>query len=216
MADNNVGIRINGQGPFDSQLDKPFDNQRSLFHIVEGQRSSYEPARSTDFELFVYGLEDLVDGVDNEKDVTEAIRIAVAKAPVPHFSINVLEQRRGNTVQKFAGTPTFQAGQIELYDWIGLNTKSILTAWQAKACQLIKKGDQQYGTGKTGVLSDYKKTATLVEYTPDGQKVRSWKMYGCWISSIDEDAFDHSNQQSERRIRATMEYDLAIPEDETP
>ena len=202
MAQETTGIKINGNGSFASQIDDPFNNLRSLYHITNGNYPSYEPARSTDFELYVYGLDDLLP----EGDAQEVIRIAVAKAPVPHFSIQAIEQRRGNTVQKFAGTPSFSEGTLELYDWIGVNTKSILMAWQAKASNLR--------TGKTGVLSDYKKRATLCEYSPDGQKIRSWTMYGCWVSAITEDDFDHSNQQSERRIRATLQYDLALPDDD--
>ena len=204
MAQETTGIKINGNGPFASQIDSPFNNPRSLYHITNGNYPSYEPARSTDFELYVYGLSDLL-GMD-ETEAQEVIRIAVAKAPIPHFTIQPLEQRRGNTVQKFAGTPSFEAGTMELYDWIGVNTKSILMKWQEKASNLR--------TGKTGVLSEYKKRATLCEYSPDGQKIRSWTMYGCWISAISEEPFDHGNQQSERRITATLQYDLALPDED--
>lgn len=196
-------IRINGTLR-DSQLDVPSNINRNMYHVTNSDagRAMYEPARSTDFELFVTGLDDLLDGVSGE-DAQEVIRFAVAKAPVPHFSIDALAQRRGNTVQKFAGTPSFSEGSLELYDWIGQDTKSILLAWQAKACNLE--------TGKTGILTDYKKDATLVEYSPDGQAIRAWDMYGCWVNAISEDDFDHSNNQSERRLRATMQYDMAMP-----
>lgn len=204
MAQETTGIKINGNGPFASQIDSPFNDPRSLYHITNGNYPSYEPARSTDFEFYVYGLSDLLGTTETEAQ--EIMRIAVAKAPVPHFSINALEQRRGNTVQKFAGTPTFEAGNLELYDWIGVNTKSILMAWQAKASNLR--------TGKTGVLSDYKKRGWLVEYSPEGQRIRSWTLYGCWVSAITEDDFDHSSQQNERRIRATLQYDLALPDED--
>ena len=196
-------IKINGTLR-DSQADVPSNLNRNMWHVTNSDagRANYEPARSTDFELFVTGLGDLIEGVSDE-NAQEVVRFAVAKAPVPHFSIDALEQRRGNTVQKFAGTPSFEAGQLEIYDWIGQGTKSILMAWQAKACNLE--------TGKTGILTDYKKDATLVEYSPDGQAIRAWDMYGVWVSAISEDDFSHADNQSERRLRATLQYDMALP-----
>lgn len=196
-------IKINGTLR-NSQVDVPSDLNRNMWHVTNSDagRADYEPARSTDFELYVTGLDNLLDDVNGET-AQDIIRFAVAKTGVPHFTIDALQQRRGNTVQKFAGTPSFDAGELELYDWIGQNTKSILMAWQAKACNLE--------TGKTGILTDYKKDATLVEYSPDGQAIRAWDMYGCWISAISEDAFSHADNQSERRLRATMQYDMALP-----
>jgi len=152
--------------------------------------------------LFVYGLSDLADGMSDE-EAQEVIRIAVASAPVPHYSINALRQRRGNSVQTFAGTPEFPEGRLELYDWIGVNTKSILMAWQKKAANLE--------TGKTGILTDYKKNAVLCEYSPDGQIIRAWDIYGCWVSSVEEQPFNHAENQTERRITATLQYDMAVP-----
>ena len=196
-------IKINGTLR-ESQANVTSDLNRNMWHVTNSDagRADYEPARSTDFELYVTGLDDLLEGV-NDQTAQEVIRFAVAKTSVPHFQIDALAQRRGNTVQKFAGTPTFNEGELELYDWIGQNTKSILMAWQAKACNLE--------TGKTGILTDYKKDATLVEYSPDGQAIRAWDMYGCWVSNITEDPFDHSTNQQERRLRATMQYDMALP-----
>jgi hypothetical protein len=197
-------IRINGEMK-ESQAAIPFENStRNMWHLTNNDegRALYEPARSTDFELFVYGLDDLVENT-NAEEAQEVIRIAVASAPVPNYSIAALQQRRGNTVQKFAGTPEFQEGQLELYDWIGVNTKSILLAWQKKASNLE--------TGKTGILTDYKKNAVLCEYSPDGQIVRAWDIYGCWVNAISEQPFSHAEPQSERRITATLQYDMAVP-----
>jgi len=197
-------IKINGTLR-ESQADIPFENStRNMWHLTNNDqgRALYEPARSTDFELFVYGLSDLVEGT-SEEEAQEVIRIAVASAPVPHYTINALRQRRGNSVQTFAGTPEFADGEIQLYDWIGVSTKSILMAWQKKAANLE--------TGKTGILTDYKKNAVLCEYSPDGQIVRAWDIYGCWISAVREDNFNHADNQAERRITATLTYDMAVP-----
>ena len=101
---------------------------------------------------------------------------------------------------KFAGKWSFDGGTIEVLDWIGANTKEILMKWQAKSGNIK--------TDKVGLASDYKKTAYLVETTPDGQRVRAFKMYGCWISGLSEDAHNYDNSDS-RAISATITYDYA-------
>lgn len=198
-------IKINGTLR-DSQIDNPSDLNINMWHVTNSDagRAEYEPARSNNFELFVTGLGNLIEGISDEQ-AQEVMRFAVAKAPHFNYSIDVLAQRRGNTVQKFAGTPSFSEGTLEIYDWIGQGTKSLLKAWQAKASNLR--------TGKTGILTDYKKDAVLVEYSPDGQIVNQTDIYGCWISNIDEDGWDHADNQTERRLRATLQYDMALPRD---
>jgi hypothetical protein len=64
-------------------------------------------------------------------------------------------------------------------------------------------------TRKGGRMKDYKKSATLIEYTQDFEQVRSWTIYGCWISNITEDNFN-KEQDGKRQIRATIVYDRAV------
>ena len=75
-------------------------------------------------------------------------------------------------------------------------------AWQALS------GNPLYQT--VGQQADYKFNASLIEYTPDyNQIVRTWKLDGCWISSIDEDAYSVDAGTGARKIRCTIEYDRA-------
>ena len=63
-------------------------------------------------------------------------------------------------------------------------------------------------TEKVGLASDYKHDAYLIELTPDYQVVRTWKLYGCWISGLSEGDFSHTDN-SLKQIDVTLEYDLA-------
>ena len=57
--------------------------------------------------------------------------------------------------------------------------------------------------------SEYKMDATLIEYTPDySEKVRVWKLDGCWISSMNEEDFSQ-DANGARRITCTIQYDRA-------
>jgi hypothetical protein len=101
---------------------------------------------------------------------------------------------------KFAGTPEFDSGSIELNDYIGAGTKDVLMAWQRKSYDVK--------TEKVGLASDYKMTAYLLEYTPDYQLVRTWKLYGCWISGLSEGGYNHESNDK-HAITATIQYDRA-------
>jgi len=163
----------------------------------------YEIQRTNNFMFYIQGLSGSFNIANNTYAATNAddvIRVSVSKASVPHFSQNPIEVKRGNNTMKFAGTPTFDAGEIELNDFIGAGTKDVLLAWQNQSYDVR--------TEKVGLASDYKRDAYLLEYTPDYQLVRTWKLMGCWISKLSEGAYDH-NSADKHSITATIEYDKA-------
>lgn len=133
-------------------------------------------------------------------NVQELIKLNVLTFDVPHFELETLQYKRGNDVVKFAGTPTFSSGSLKVDDVVGVDTKSILMAWQGLAYNVH--------TRKGGRMKDYKRDCTLIEYTQDYEQVRQWKLYGCWIKTLSEDAFDREND-GKRAITATIEYDRA-------
>lgn len=186
-------------------------NNLSAYHIST-HLNDYEAARTGFFSLIVSGLNEIPaatfkgegNPTDNEtigKQAEEYITLNVVKANVPHFSLTKLTYKRGNDVVHFAGIPEFQSGEITVDDVVGLDTKSILMAWQAQAYNVH--------TRKGGRMKDYKKTCTLIEYTQDFEQIRSWELQGCWIQDIQEDSFD-KGADNNRQIRATIVYDRAI------
>ena len=175
--------------------------------------ANYEAARSGFFSFIVSGLNNIVkstySGGDPEaaqasdrygSNTEEVIKLNVVKSSVPHFSLEVLEYRRGNEVVKFAGVPTLEAGSLTVDDVVGLDTKGILMAWQALGYDVH--------TRRGGRMVNYKRDCTLVEYTQDYQQIRQWKLYGCWISEISEDDFDKESD-GKRQVTATIQYDRA-------
>lgn len=196
-----------------SNMDR-FSEGLSATHI-SADLNHYEAARTGFFTLIVDNLDNLVKATytgehaaaANDDKITkaqESLKLNVLTADVPHFELNVLEYKRGNEIVRFAGTPTFNAGSIKIDDVVGIRTKDILMAWQGLAYNVH--------TRKGGRMWQYKRDCTLIEYTQDYEQVRSWKLYGCWISSISEDAFDREND-GKRAITATIQYDRAVMQD---
>jgi len=178
---------------------------------ISSHLEDYEAARSGFFTLFVNGLTNIPKATfsgegDPQADdklkstASDILQLNVVQAPVPHFQLEKLSYKRGNDTVTFAGVPTFSDGEITVDDVVGLNTKAILMAWQGQAYNVH--------TRKGGLMKDYKKTATLIEYTQDFKQIRSWKLYGCWIQNITEDNFN-KEQDGARKIRATIVYDRA-------
>lgn len=190
-----------------------YDASLSAQHISTNLRN-YEAARSGFFTFIVDDIDNIIradytgDRSDEDsigessriKNAQETLKLNVTSASVPHFSLEVLQYKRGNDTVKFAGTPTFDAGSISVDDVVGLDTKSILMAWQALAYDIK--------TRRGGRMVDYKKNCTLVEYTQDFEQIRSWKLYGCWISEIGDEAFDKESD-GKRKLTATIQYDRA-------
>lgn len=184
----------------------------STYHLSTGTHRAYQPAKRNFFEFIVEDLgtllkpgvdESLANNSDYINNGQEVIRLTVNKAPDLHFELNDIEIRKGNSVVHYAGTPTFSDGTIEVDDMIGIQSKAVLEAWQALAYHV------QSDTG--GRAIDYKKDATLIEYTSDHVRVRSWKLIGCWIRAISEPDYDKENDDL-ARVSATIRYDRAIPD----
>lgn len=189
----------------------------STYHLSTGVERSYQPAKGNFFEFIIEDLGDLLKpGVDenlaeDQDYITngqEAIRLTVHETTIPHFQLGTLSIRRGNSVVKYAGVPTFEAGSLVCTDMIGAQSKAILEAWKNLAYNVLTdKGGRAYTTDGRG----YKRNATLIEYTADHVRVRSWKLIGCWISDIDEPNYNMETDDI-RRVTCTLEYDRAIPE----
>lgn len=172
-----------------------FSANKELYEIQRGNNFDFIIDKSLN-NIIAYGSE-----TKTFPNAQEYIRLSVSSTSVPHFSQEVINVKRGNTDVKYAGTMTWGSGELSCYDFIGVETKDILMAWQAKS------GNPLYQT--VGQQKDYKVGGTLIEYTPDySQVVRTWKLDGVWISDIREDAFSQ-DASGARKITCTIQYDRA-------
>ena len=198
-------IRLNGVDR-DSTINSVSQVSHGAYVLADNP-NLYEIQRTNNFEFIVTDIDNIMRagaaGTESNAYITnaqEVLRISVNSAFIPHFTQQPIVVRRGNSVQKFAGVPEFQEGQLQLNDYIGADTKAALMAWQALSYNVR--------TEKVGLVSDYKKDAYLVEYTPDYQEVRRWRLHGCWISSLSEGEYNHESNEK-HNITATIQYDRA-------
>lgn len=197
-------IRI--QGNDKASTANTMENTQGTYLLAD-YPNLYEPQRSNNFEFVVTGLDNILRAGANGNEenariqnAQEVLRISMSSAFVPHFTQEVLSLNRGNDTIKFAGKISFASGTININEYIGADSVAILEAWQNLS------GNTK--TEKVGHASDYKKEAYLIEYTPDYQQVKRYKLLGCWISGLSEGEFSHDNNEL-RKCQATIEYDKA-------
>lgn len=182
------------------------------YHLADNPKL-YEPARTNNFEFIVTDIDSLLyAGLNPElqhqandyiTNGQETLRLSVVSSSVPHFTLGVIDVRRGNNTMHVAGVPTFENHTLVVNDFMGARTKSVLLAWQALAYDVK--------TEKVHRADNYKKTCYLYEYTPDNDEViRYWELVGCWISGLSEGEFSMEDN-NKKTVTATIVFDKAIP-----
>lgn len=205
------------------------DTQRLGVYHISSAMQNYEVARSNFFTFIIDDnrFRDLyLDPYTKNYPVTpqeyanpndiaggesEIVKLSVKTITVPHFSNNPIEVRRGNSIVKFADIPNWNSGNLTIQDFVGLRVKEILMAWQAlvydpytdiqgRAADWVDNNGEEH--------KGYKFDCTLAEYSPDFALIRTWKMRGCWIKSLEESNFDVEGTGG-RELTAGIEFDRA-------
>lgn len=108
--------------------------QIGSYHLADNPEL-YESQRDNNFEFIVTGIDNILrvgaepgDTSPNIENASQTLRFSVVSSSVPMFSQEVLSIRRGNSIMKFAGAPTFSDGTLVVNDYIGADTKSALMA----------------------------------------------------------------------------------------
>ena len=109
----------------------------SSYHLADDP-ALYEPSRNHAFQFVLNSKLNtlLAAGVFKEaateddyfNNVAEVIKISVSEASVPHFDLEVVSIKRGNSTVKYAGAPSWGEGSLKLDDFVGARTKDILMA----------------------------------------------------------------------------------------
>lgn len=185
------------------------NNASGAYHMTKDP-STFEPQRNNNFEVVITFNEKIKSkGIlvskagqttENIKidDAVKYIRLATATFGAPQANLDVLKVHYQNNLAKYAGKPEFSESSITFNDFIGADIERILDAWFNLAYNLEKE--------TIGSADEYKQTATLYEYSPNGDTVRSWVLEGVWLSSFNLGEFDQEGG-SVRRVTGTLQYD---------
>lgn len=174
------------------------------YHMTKDP-SRFEPQRTNNFEVVINFKKDLTSysngkpiNIISKNDASKSIRLAVANFSAPQANLNVLKVPYQNNIVKYAGKPDFPESSITFHDFIGLDVEEILSAWFELAYNLEKE--------TIGSAEDYKQSAILYEYSPDGSTVRSWNLKGVWLSSYNLGEFAQDGGDV-RKVTGALQYD---------
>lgn len=157
----------------------------------------FEPVRTNNFELLV-----TLGGDTHDTPREVSLTLSVDKFSAPKISIDTLEVHYGNNLMKYAGKAKFDDCSLTVQDYIGANVETTLFNWFKLA--------YDPNTQVIGLASEYKKSAKVVEYKPNGEYLRSWTLKGVWIKDMDLGEF--TQEGGLRKLNANLVYDYCLPD----
>ena len=182
-------------------------NKIGAYHMIGDD--SYEPQRNNNFEMHIYGLNNLFTVDDNRRIIPsvaeETLILSTVSVGEIATDVGIIEIPYGNTKVKFAGLPSFSNADIVHNDYIGKATERIIAAWHGVVFNP--------NTEKIGRATEYKKLALLIETAPDGSSAREWRLEGVWPKSVRYGNYSYDGNGTVRQITMTLAYDRAIPVD---
>ena len=133
----------------------------------------------------------------------DEISLLTQSVDLPEISTPVVELPFGNSRAKVAGQADYSDSSITIMDAITVDVEKKLLDWQKQV--------YDPKTGKMGWVNEYKRDMVIVQYGPDGTHERTWKMEGCWPTSISGGSL--SGDSSDKKvITISIAYDRAYRE----
>lgn len=175
-------------------------------HMVD-RNDLFEPQRNNNFEIQLHldGVRSpngtpLIETPGSDHYPGQSIMLSVATFDAPTINIGVIEVPYGNNQIKYAGKPSYENSRVVVNDFIGLDIERILSNWH----DCVFDPDSQ----KIGRAANYKASAHLVEYSPDGELYRMWMLHGVWPGTLNLGSFDQQGG-SVRQVTLDLIYDYA-------
>lgn len=180
--------------------------QFGAYHMIGND--NWEPQRTNNFEIHIYGLNSLISadkGLKMPSNSGQYLTLATKSVGDLGIDISPIAVDYGNNAINFAGKPSYNSISIDFNDYVGLETERIIAAWH----RLVYDPKTQ----KIGRASVYKKSAHLLEFSPDGAFRKCWELKGCFPTSVSYGGYDQSGG-SVRNISVTLSIDYALPLDD--
>ena len=169
-------------------------------------KAKFEPGRTSDFILKIKFTRDLYDMegelVCTADDAQEDLALSLRDYTGPQLTVDPIPLRTGNGIINYAGQPTVANSAISFTDYIGMKTEMILLAWYSMAHNIMND--------KIGFKEYYSQDGILYKWAPNGTRVISWWLLGCWINEYNQGQFSRQNPEL-RQFSTTIIYDKPVP-----
>jgi hypothetical protein len=128
------------------------------------------------------------------------LRFMLVSFPLPKETTETSDINYFNQTIKVAGKTTFDNTTMVLRDAIEFDTERRFLNWRKRV--------YDPATGLMGLAADYKSEATVIEYTPNKEQYRKWRIIGCFPSGIDYGDLTYDDG-GEKQLSITITYDYA-------
>lgn len=135
---------------------------------------NHEVQRQNNFEL-------VINDLANSRELT----LACENAQIPSMDNDIVELDYGNNKASVAGKASTQDMSVSFKDFIGADVEKIIVDWRAKVYNPVDDA--------IGFAADYKKSARLIKWAPDGSVERVWIVKGMWPSAVTWGTLDHTS-----------------------
>lgn len=138
---------------------------------------------------------------DNQQSfIDKDLKFMLVSFPLPKETTESSDINYFNQTIKVAGKTSFETTTMVLRDAIEYDTELKFLDWRKRVYDPKK--------GTMGLASDYKTSAIVIEYTPNKEEMRRWKIIGCWPSGIDYGELTYDDG-GEKQLSVTLSYDFA-------
>lgn len=105
-----------------------------------------------------------------------AIELALDASSLPTHMVEQIELNYLNETRWVAGRANYEQIPLVLKDMVDVGVASACKEWFNQV--------HNPATHKVGLARDYKKIADITLIAPDGTYERTWRLHGCWPTSI--------------------------------
>lgn len=183
----------------------PLDDLTASHLAKGGTTGAFEEQRGNNGIIQIFDVEGNVSS-SQHKSGLPILTLSLQSFALPKTNLDALETNWLNEKRKFAGTVTFDDLEIVFKDFVDVNTAHIVKKWHEKV--------YDPSTGKIGLARDYKKTALITLFAPNGTFERHYFVEGIWPLTFDPGSIDMTSAEP-IKITCTFAIDKAYAA-ETP
>jgi len=168
---------------------------------LANQNGNFSPQHVNNWSIQIHGMSAGASG--GILTGTDSLSFSLARGFLPVVGVDEGAIPFGNETVYYAGRARFEAGTIEIRDYVDQDTQGILTNWYAKVY-----GGVNGAWGLVGVPSSYKRPADILFSAPDGTSVRFWALGGVWPLQMNFGNLDMGSSE-QVMVAISLRYDRA-------
>jgi hypothetical protein len=141
----------------------------------------------------------------------EKAKFVCRAAELPASQIGTVEVGYFGRKIKMAGDRTFADWTVTIMNDEDFSVRSMFEAWSNALNRHVSNVRDVAVGGETVSTSTYKADFTVIQYSKDGEPIRSYDIIGAFPTNISAIGLDWDNQNQIQTFQTTFAYDYWVP-----